>query len=108
MATKWSNWVASDESLKSNFETSIKQNGAVVIKGVLDHVAQSGMTRHISLFIPIIQNGKATMICIAREAKISGCGMDMGFELAYRLYNRVYGDDYQNHPYQNFLSFSWL
>lgn len=107
MAT-WSNWVASDESLKSTFETSIKQNGRVVIKGVLDHVSQSGMTRHISLFVPLVINGKATNSCIAREAKVSGCGMDMGFALAYRVFNRIYGDDRQNHPYQDFLQFSWL
>lgn len=62
---------------------------------VLRHVSRSGMMRHISLFIHY-DNGVKDITYFAARAmddkmadnggiKISGCGMDMGFELVYRL-----------------------
>lgn len=67
---------------------------------ILRHVSASGMQRRISLCIPYThldgQTGVAIIdhsVAIAIDAKlhpkggiiINGCGMDMGFELVYRL-----------------------
>ena len=72
---------------------------------ILRHVSASGMQRRISLCIPCTEtDGRTTMghilnldhsvaIAIAIDAKlhpkggivVNGCGMDMGFELVYRL-----------------------
>ena len=105
--------VRSVKRLKELFEQSIKEHGRVVIYSVLEHVSSSGMTRYISQFIPLITtdyNGKqhATIMCIAREKKIEGCGMDMGFALAYRMYHKVYEYNEKGREYQNYLSHSWM
>ena len=67
---------------------------------ILRHVSASGMQRRISLVIPyVLQDGRTGITtldysaAIAIDAKlhpkggivINGCGMDMGFELVYRL-----------------------
>lgn len=99
--------------LKELFEQSIKEHGRVQIYSVLEHVSSSGMTRYISQFIPLISTDShgrkhATIVCIAREKKIEGCGMDMGFELAYRMYHKVYEYGEKDRKYQDYLSHSWL
>lgn len=124
----WSNWDMTQskegtERLKELFERSIIQCGEVRIYTVLNSVSSSGMTRHISAFVPIIvyeeyRNEKtglvekapsrADMVCIARERTVSGCGMDMGFHLAYSLYMQSGIDDDKKHPYQKYLNHSWL
>ena len=105
---KWLNYVCKTEYLKEYFEESIKLHGKVKIKGVLEHVSESGMMRYISLFMPLLtDDGKPTIICLAREKKVTGCGMDMGFALAYDLFCEVYGSD-EARPYQKYLDFSWL
>lgn len=104
----WSNWEMSTEGLKEVFEKSIKQSGTVRIFTVLNHVSSSGMTRHISAYVPLIgDDGKPYICCIARERRVGGCGMDMGFHLAYSMFMSVYHDD-ESHPYQDFMSHSWL
>lgn len=118
MRRSWSNWDMSQagdgiESLKELFEKSIKEHGRVEIYSVLDHVSSSGMTRYISQYIPLTSTdirGKqhATIVCIAREKKVEGCGMDMGFDLAYRLYHKVYEYGQKDREYQSYLSHSWL
>ena len=119
--SKWSNWQMSEDSLKEVFEKSIEQSGKVRIYTVLNHVSSSGMTRYISAFVPVIQYeeyyddknhvqqmpDKADIVCIAREKRVGGCGMDMGFHLAYSMFMSVYGDD-KSYPYQDYLSHSWL
>ncbi len=108
MRRTWSNWEMSTEKLKEVFEKSIKQSGTVRIFTVLNHVSSSGMTRHISAYVPLIgDDGKPYIACIARERYVSGCGMDMGFHLAYSMFMSVYHDD-ESHPYQDYLSHSWL
>jgi len=121
MRRTWSNWEMSTEGLKEVFEKSIKQSGTVRIFTVLNHVSSSGMTRYISAFVPVIRYEeyyddkgnvqripeRADIICIARERKVTGCGMDMGFHLAYSMFMSVYHDD-ESHPYQDFMSHSWL
>lgn len=105
---KWSNWEMSTEGLKEVFEKSIKQSGTVRIFTVLNHVSSSGMTRYISAFVPVIgDDGKPYITCIARERRVEGCGMDMGFHLVYSMFMSVYHND-ESHPYQDYLSHSWL
>lgn len=127
MRRTWSNWdmsQASDgiERLKELFEKSITQSGRVRIYTVLNHVSSSGMTRYISAYVPVIQYEEyyddknkvqrmpkqADIVCIAREKKIEGCGMDMGFDLAYRMYHKVYEYGEKDREYQDYLSHSWL
>ena len=109
MRRTWSNWEMSTEGLKEVFEKSIKQSGTVKIYTVLNHVSSSGMTRYISAFVPVIgDDGKPCITCIARERKVGGCGMDMGFHLAYSLYCQSGINDDNKHPYQDYLSHSWF
>ena len=111
--SKYCNWTMSKECMKDIFNLSMQQNGSQVrIFTVLNHVSSSGMTRYISAFVPISYPNKdgsyrADIICIAREKRMSGCGMDMGFHLAYSLFSEVYGGN-PNFPYQKCLSHSWL
>jgi hypothetical protein len=74
----------------------------VRIFGILDHVSKSGMMRKISLFY-VKENEP---ICICREVKVSGAGMDMGFHLAYNVYMAAYGD--AGHAYQENFQFHWI
>jgi hypothetical protein len=118
---KWCNYQAEPETVRKWLDLSIKQTGAARIYTVLNHVSSSGMTRVISAFVPVIiyeeyyddknkvceMPVRADMVCIARERKVSGCGMDMGFHLAYSLYMSAY-PDYEKYPYQEYLSHSWL
>lgn len=62
---------------------------------VLRHVSSSGMSRRIDLYVmkdnePRFLSGYAATVLEEKHSKdggivISGCGMDMGFELVYRL-----------------------
>ena len=116
--SRWSNWDMLEsengaERLKKIFQDVIDRSGEVRIYTVLDQCSASGMSRHISAFVPVINvtpEGKeyADMCCIARERYVSGCGMDMGFHLAYSLYLGSGIDDDNKHPYQNCLRHSWL
>lgn len=118
MRRTWSNWdmLEADggkQRLKEIFLRSIEQSGRVKIYTVLDSVSSSGMSRHISAFVPVIlkdSKGKEypDMCCIARERYVSGCGMDMGFHLAYSLYCQSDINEDGKHPYQDYLSHSWL
>ena len=93
--SKWRNWEMEGESLKKIITKSQQQNGGTAeIYTVLNHVSSSGMTRYISAYIPIVdEKGAAQIVCIARERRVSGCGMDMGFELVYNMYFSVMRDD---------------
>jgi len=75
----------------------------VTLYTVLNHVSQSGMHRHISLYI--IKG--SVPICLARQAPCNGCGMDMGFELAYNVFLEAYGLN-KDYPYQTKLYHHWL
>ena len=106
MRRRWSNWQMDSERFRETAEKAMEQEGGSYrIYTVLDHVSQSGMTRHISAYVPLVVDGKAQYICVARERKIEGCGMDMGFELAYRMHYAVFGDSV---PYEKVQHHSWL
>ena len=111
MRRKYCNWIAGKALLQEVFENSMRHGMEVRILTTLDHVSKSGMTRHISAFVPVVRtdtdgNTRADLVCIAREVLISGCGMDMGFQLAYNLFHEVYS--YKDMPYQKYLSHRWL
>lgn len=107
---KWANWMhEGDEYLKELFEESIKQCGEVQIVTVLNSCNAQGDVRHISAFVPVKNeyNGRAEARCIAREVRLEGGGMDMGYSLAYDMYMSVYHGD-KERPYQKYLRHSWL
>lgn len=107
--SKWVNWQQEDkESLKSTFEKSIEQSGKVRIYTFLHSVSQSGMTRYISAYVPLVVNGVAQLVCVAREKRCNGCGMDMGFNLAYNLFHSVYEYGQKGREYQTYLNHSWM
>lgn len=91
---KWSDWQMDDERLHEYLEKSIAQDGVAQIYTVLNHVSGSGMTRCISAFTPLVENGHARLVCIAREKRIGGCGIDMGFALAYGMCGEKYPFDH--------------
>lgn len=104
---KYCNWRMETEALKKVFDRSLVQAGTVRIYTVLNHVSSSEMTRYISAYVPYIgDDGKPDIICIARERKVTGCGMDMGFHLAYNMFLEAGMDE--KYPYQNYLCHSWL
>ena len=107
--SKWQNWeMTATDSLKRIFEKSIEQSGKVRIYTFLHTVSQSGATRYISAYVPIISDGKAELFCIAREKRCSGGGMDMGFNLAYNLFLSAYDIDDKTRQYQDYLEHSWM
>ena len=83
---------------------------------ILRHVSRSGMRRTIGVVSFCMDDGKVidrhpnyatSIVCGMPEdrqrsgVKINGCGMDMGFEIAYRIGQAIYGDGYA-------LSHRWL
>ena len=75
----------------------------------LNHVSQSGMTRHISvrqikINYPLNWTRLVSVALEWKEAKnrfggyngikVGGCGMDMGFHLVYTLSSVLYDDGY--------------
>ena len=82
----------------------------------LNHVSQSGMTRHISVRqikkdYPLDWTRLVSIALDWKEAKnrfggyngikVGGCGMDMGFHLIYTLSSVLYNDGYA-------IKHSWL
>lgn len=76
---------------------------------ILRHVSKSGMMRHISLVVQDQNEGIVNITWIASKAlgekcinsfghramKAQGAGMDMGFELVYRLSSVLYRDEFE-------------
>lgn len=78
---------------------------------ILRHVARSGMSRTIGVLALLPGKGTpdfrhpnyAVSVVLGDRldtsngrdgVRVSGCGMDMGFDLAYRLGQALYGDGY--------------
>lgn len=83
---------------------------------VLRRVSRSGMTRFIDVFIiddnkpcPVVvlehedcaKNAEQAWSKWGAEYKVTGCGMDMGFDLVYKLGYLVHNDGY-------YFSHRWL
>ena len=108
---RWCNFRMTGDNLRKVLDRAKAEsgNGTVRIYTVLDHVSRSGMTRYISAFVPVMRDDGTGYLhpdiaCIARECKVSGCGMDMGFHLAYGMFLEAYPDG----DYCKELSHSWL
>ena len=78
---------------------------------ILRHVSKSGMSRCIDLYVyrnnePIrLSHYAATVLGEALDRRwegirISGCGMDMGFELVYQLSRALHGQNSLKHQWQ--------
>lgn len=76
---------------------------------ILRHTSASGMTRHISVIFPKIENGEIRMRDITYlvgkalgykiqdrngALVVGGCGMDMGFHVVYSLSHILYPDGF--------------
>lgn len=111
MTRRWCNFRMTGDNLRKWLD-KVKTDGGsgtVRIYTVLDHVSQSGMTRHISAYVPVMRENDRgikcpDIVCVAREYKMEGCGMDMGFALAYDMFLEAYPDG----DYCSELSHSWL
>lgn len=109
--TRWCNFRMTGDNLRRMLDKAKADsgNGTVRIYTVLNHVSQSGMTRYISAFVPVMREVSPGVkcpdfACIAREYKVGECGMDMGFHLAYSMFLEAYPDG----DYCSELSHSWL
>jgi hypothetical protein len=78
------------ENAKAKLLETLKPGDTVYT--VLRHVSKSGMMRHISLFAEGMNDitQLAAIVMDDKRAdnggiKVSGCGMDMGFNLVYNL-----------------------
>lgn len=86
------------EEAKQRLLTMVNPGKTIYCK--LDHVSRSGMLRHISLYVALIDSkGEAYIQDISwlvakvldykladnGGIKVGGCGMDMGFALVYGL-----------------------
>ena len=102
-----------DEAIK-RLKEEIKKGDTLYTQ--LNHVSQSGMTRHISVRqikknYPLDWTRLVSIALDWKEAKnrfgnyngikVGGCGMDMGFHLVYTLSNVLYNDGYA-------IKHSWL
>ena len=85
-----------------------------VVKTILRHVSQSGMSRDISLFYKganityyaALATGEPIKDKFGqRVIRVGGCGMDMGFHLVYNLSGVLYGFNDRNAYH---LSQEWM
>ena len=104
--------------LAERVRKAIGEKGGSILCRV-EHVARSGMSRHISVAIND-RNGLTVLnytpfrtvfadrdrVEKSGSVYISGCGMDMLFEATYRLYCFFYpyGKNGQRRPYQDHLN----
>lgn len=104
---KYANWELDTDYLTEEFNALLAKYGKIKIYTKLDHCSSSSITRYISAYyLDTDDKGLPFMRCIARERKVVGCGMDMGFDLAYRLFNSVfYGTEKK---YQDCLVHNWI
>lgn len=95
---------------------SVKKSKRPTIYTVLRHVSASGMSRSISVKI-CLDNEVITLDYSLKELgiakfyrnqnglKVTGCGMDMGFDLVDRMFACIYGFDY---VWQKDFRHSWI
>lgn len=89
------------------------------ILSVLRHCSRSGMSRSIDFFYVRTTGSRPGLVRLTWQVqqilgmsfdrvhdgvKVSGCGMDMGFHVAYNLFVTLWPDL----PYQNHLRHSWI
>jgi hypothetical protein len=87
----------------TTFLRSLLKPGTTVYTKI-NHVTRSGMSRSITAYAiiddkPVYLSGYAARVLDERRDKydgitLAGCGMDMGFELVYRLSRKLYPEGY--------------
>lgn len=103
----FANWRMEGDELREAFESSITVHGLVRVNAFLDAMT-SDSCRYITLVLPLLDaDGKPFNRVIAREAKVTGGGMDMSFALAYEMYRGIYKND-PSRPYQKYLDVHWI
>jgi hypothetical protein len=77
-----------------------------VVFTILRSVSRSGMRREIGVVVfppgskrPVHPNYSVSLVLGLRQGKrdgviVNGCGMDMGFEIVYRLGSKLYDEGY--------------
>ena len=95
--------LADREKYKEQLRALFAEDSKPVVKTILRHVSQSGMSRNIS----VVYKGEDITWKVAKALgepikekhgswiiTMGGCGMDMGFSLVYNLATVLYG--YEN------------
>lgn len=87
------------QNLVKDLKEKVKKNSEIIV--VIHKVSQSGMQRKMSVFVIykkqlVNLNFDIARLNIARRDNnnhlvINGCGMDMAFNLTYRLKCKLYG-----------------
>jgi len=80
-----------------------------IVYTTVENVSRSGMSRHISCYVPISDEGKLRILNITWHVQnilgyrrsdksgglvVSGCGMDMGFHVVYELAHSLHPDGF--------------
>ena len=89
----------SEKTLIKDLKKMVKKNSEIII--VIHNVSKSGMQRKMSAFVIYKKqlvniNWNIEKLGIAKRDKnhkliINGCGMDMAFDLSYRIKCKLYG-----------------
>ena len=95
------NLKAIEQNLIKDLKKKVKKDSEIIV--VIHKVSKSGMQRKMSAFVVykkqlVRLNFDIAKLDIARSdgshhLVINGCGMDMAFDLAYRLKIKLYGYD---------------
>jgi hypothetical protein len=95
-----------DDAARYLEELGAKRWKMIRFRTVLNHVSRSGMSRRITLYVET----KYGLRCLKRDVRVDGCGMDMGFHLAYNVYTRLYPyvNGKQRKQYQDHMKHDWL
>lgn len=112
------------ETLTTILSECVKdQNGKPIVYTKLGHVSKSGMMRKIRLYVANKDSGIEDITFYASRAMsegmddkgimVRGCGMDMGFDLVYRLAWSLFRDERNGSQTTTpdcgyFLSQKWL
>jgi hypothetical protein len=96
-----------DDAARRLKERGAKRWKKINFKTVLVSCSRSGMSRKITLYVETPKDG---LFCLGRDIRVDGCGMDMGFHLAYNVYTRLYPYvmGKQTKPYQDHMKHDWL
>ena len=103
MRTKEFDYKNAAKNLKLVFGDELSE--PIKIYTICSHVSKSGMSRDIKAFV--IRNNETVSLGFGR---VGGCGMDMGFHVAYNIFCTAY-DGFREkgkYRYQEFLKHSWV
>lgn len=93
--SKWSNWIIKEKDAEMYWEQLVANGygpNHLPIYTICEHVSQSGMLRIITAHI-LMKDDKGVPYpsCFAREYRVGGCGFDAGHDVAYKIYQTLFG-----------------